>query len=249
MIPGRVSERIRSIVRGSQICLLYILYERRDTPMGSTFVRKMTAVFIALAVLATSGACVFAVSSPTQGAVPDKDSPPGQVQNVDSHGHYREKTLDVSYNAVTDADSYNIYLNDRLVASVIKDTSHTLRCLRTGGKYDITVEAVRDGRAGERSVAVNKTKSRRWFRNTHVKKVKKGKKCATITWKKVKGASGYQIAYSQDGKNWKYKNVKGGKKTKATIKKLSGGKWRFRVRPVKGGYLGLLSAAKSAKIN
>ena len=215
--------------------------------MGNKFMRKMVAVLIAAAMVLTSGIGVFA-GSPTGGKTPGESAAPDQVKNVESWGHYTKKTLDVSYNAVTGADSYNIYLNGKLAASGVKGTYYTLTGLKSGGKYNIEVEAVKEGKAGAKSAVINKTGSKRWFKNTKIKKIKKGKKKAKITWKKVKGATGYQIAYSKDGKNWKYKYVKGGKKTSATVKKLSKGKWKFKVRPVKGNYLGILSSAKSAKI-
>ncbi len=74
-----------------------------------------------------------------------------------------------------------------------------------------------------------------------VKKVKvksKKKKKATVTWKKVSGASGYQIVYSISKKFTKSKTksvtVKGGSKKTKTLKKLKSGKTYYvKVRAYK----------------
>ena len=93
------------------------------------------------------------------------------------------------------------------------------------------------------------------MKNATVKKVKAGKKKATVTWKKVKGATGYQIrySYSKSMSGAKYMTVKGGSKTKATIKKLKKGKRVYvQVRPIKAykghTYIGILGSKKSAKV-
>lgn len=74
-------------------------------------------------------------------------------------------------------------------------------------------------------------------KKTSIKKLKKGKKSITVTWKKVKDVKGYQIKVATD-KKFK-KNVKSayvGKqsKTKATVKKLKAKKKYFvKVRTYK----------------
>lgn len=218
--------------------------------MGKSL-RKVVALLIAMAVFLTSGLAVFAeTSSSSEGGVTPSETTaaPAQVKDVSSHARFKTKTLDVIFTAVPGADSYNIYLNGRLAASGVKGTVTTLAGMTANAMYDITVEAVNSKGAGARSVVVSKTLSKRWFKSTKIKKVKKGKKKVTLRWKKVKGATGYQIEYSKDGKTWNTMFIKGGKKTSATIKKLSKGKWYFKVRPVKGDYLGILSKQKSKKV-
>lgn len=204
--------------------------------MGNKLMKKMVAVFVAVAMILTSGIGVFAAGSPEVGA----------VSNVDSYAHYGNRTMDVFCDPVANANKYDVYLNGALAGSGTTP-SVALSGLTAGACYDIVVVASNSS-SSKASVAVNKTMSKRWFKTMKIKKVKKGKKRATLRWKKVKGATGYQIAYSKDGKTWKYKFIKGGKKTKATIKKLSKGKWYFKIRPVKGNYLGILSGQKSCKV-
>lgn len=57
---------------------------------------------------------------------------------------------------------------------------------------------------------------------TKIKKIKKAKKSLKVTWKKVKGVSGYQIQYSTSSKFKKAKKItiKNAKTTSKTIKKL-----------------------------
>lgn len=61
-------------------------------------------------------------------------------------------------------------------------------------------------------------------------KLKQKKKSATVSWKKVSGATGYQICYSTS-KKWKNKKQKLTQKNKLTVKKLKKKKiYYFRVR-------------------
>ena len=66
----------------------------------------------------------------------------------------------------------------------------------------------------------------------------------TLSWKKVTGAESYSVMYSADGKKWK--TVKS-TKTKATVKKLTGGKkYQFKVKAVSGKYSGGTSSVVKA---
>ena len=81
-------------------------------------------------------------------------------------------------------------------------------------------------------------------------KVKAGKKKATVTYKKTKGATSYQIQYRIKGKKWSKKVTK---KAKLVVKKLKKGKkYQFRVRTItkvngKNVY-GKWTAVKTVKI-
>ena len=84
-----------------------------------------------------------------------------------------------------------------------------------------------------------------------IKKLKAGKKSFTVKWKKVSGASGYQVSYKL-GKKTRYKAVKGAKKVSKKVKKLqSGKKYTVKVRAWKKvngkKYYGKWSKAKKAK--
>lgn len=207
--------------------------------MGKSIMKKMVVFVVAAALVISSGASVFAASSSEVGA----------VKSVNSDIKYTQKTTVITWTAVSDASAYNVYKNGKFVKQV-KGTSFTLTGLKDGETFTIAIAPVaKDGKTvGAKTVVKGKTLSMRWMKNIKIKKAKKGKKKATVTWKKVKGATGYQILYSKDGKTWKTKFVKGGKKTKATIKKLSKGKWYFKVRAVKGNYLGGYSKTKTAKV-
>ena len=207
--------------------------------MGKKFARKMVVFMIAAAMVLSSGIGIFAASSSEVGA----------VSNVNSVEKVGTNSTTITWKAVDGASGYIVYKNGKQVAKV-SGTSYVLKGLKAGETYTISIAAIaKDGTTiGAKTAIKGKTSSMRWMKTVKVKKVKKGKKKATVTWKKVKGATGYQILYSKDGKTWKSKFVKGGKKKKATIKKLSKGKWYVRVRPVKGDYLGALSATKTVKV-
>lgn len=207
--------------------------------MGKKILKKMVVFAVAAALVISSGAGVFAASSSEVGA----------VKSVNSDIQYTKKTVTVTWTKVANASAYNVYKNGKFVAKVT-GTSYTLKGFKDGQTFTLAIAPIaKDGKTvGKRTVVKGKTLTMRWMKNIKIKKAKKGKKKATITWKKVKGATGYQILYSKDGKTWKTKFVKGGKKTKATIKKLSKGKWYFKVRAVKGNYLGGYSKTKTAKV-
>lgn len=206
--------------------------------MGKKFARKMMIFVIAAAMVLSSGIGVFAADS----------SQAGKVSNLNSTEKYGNKTVVITWGKAENATSYNVYKNGKKVATVT-GTSYTLKGLKDGEMYTLTVAAVgKNGKEGTRVAIQNNTQTKRWMKSIKVKKAKKGKKKATFKWKKVKGATGYQIRYSKDGKTWKTKYVKGGKKTKTTIKKLSKGKWYYRIRAVKNGYLGVQSGTNTVKV-
>lgn len=75
-------------------------------------------------------------------------------------------------------------------------------------------------------------------KNATIKKVKAGKKSATVSWKKVSGVTGYQIQYSTSKKftkkTTKKVTIKKNKTVKTTIKKLkSKKKYYVRIRTYK----------------
>lgn len=83
----------------------------------------------------------------------------------------------------------------------------------------------------------------------------KGKKKVKVTWKKQKGASGYQVIYSlkKNMKGAKIKNVIGGAKKTVTLKKLKKGKrYYVQVRPYKTykgkKYIGAVSGRKAVRV-
>ena len=214
--------------------------------MGNKFMSKVLAVFVAAAVMMTSAIGVFAAGSPQEGAKPTT-APTGQAQLTNSYGLYGKGTMDISFTPVSGADSYNIIINGKTVQNVT-GTSITLSGFEKNAFYDIQIQAMAGDKAGAPSALANRTLSKRWFKNITKVKVKKGKKKFTVSWKKVKGASGYMVMYSKDGVNWTQKYIKGGKKQKAVIKKLKKGKYKVAVAAVKGNYLGIRCKYKTVKV-
>ena len=206
--------------------------------MGKHFVRKMVVFMIAAAMILSSGAGVFATSS----------SQVGVVKSVKTVENISKKSVKITWKKAKGAIKYKVYKNGKLVKTVT-GTSCTLTGIKAGSKYTISVAPVaKDGTIGKKTAVKGMTYSKRWMKTITVKKAKPGKKKATIKWKKVKGATGYQVLYSKDKKTWKYKYVKGGSKTSTVIKKLKKGKWYYKVRAVKSGYLGGVCNTRSVKV-
>jgi prefoldin subunit 5 len=86
-----------------------------------------------------------------------------------------------------------------------------------------------------------------------IKSLKKGTQSFTVKWKKVSGASGYQVSYKVSGKKAVKKTVTGGKKTSLKVKNLeSGKKYTVKVRAWKTvngkKYYGKWSNAKKVTV-
>ena len=102
--------------------------------------------------------------------------------------------------------------------------------------------------------AVTKKIPKKKVKKTAIKKLTAKKNAAQITWKKVKGVTGYQLQYSTK-KNFKKSKkllIKNAKQKKAVIKKLaSGKKYYFRIRAFKkdgSRHFSKWSAVKNVKI-
>lgn len=208
--------------------------------MGKSILKKMVVFVVAAALVISSGVGVYAAGPSSQ---------VGAVKSLNSTESYTKRCVTITWAKVSKATKYKVYKNGKLVATV-KGTKYVLKKLKAGEKYTLAIAAVApDGKTiGKKTTIKANSASKRWMKPVKMKKVKAGKKKATVTWKKVSGATGYQILYSKDKKTWKSKFVKGGKKTSTTIKKLSKGKWFFKVRPVKSGYLGVRTVSYSCKV-
>ena len=97
--------------------------------------------------------------------------------------------------------------------------------------------------------------SYRYMSAVPLKTIKADKKKITVTWKKDRKASGYEVRYSlkKNMAGAKTIYVKGGSKTKLTIRGLkSGKKYYVQIRPakVKSGkrYVGILTNVKAARV-
>jgi hypothetical protein len=167
--------------------------------MGVKATRRIIAVITVLVMIITSAVCVFAETS----------SPHGGSKLITTI-HYSAKTMDVEG---TGGIKYK-HLGESKWHTV-DSTGHVLLTGLKQKKYYTVIS--------------NEGTAYRWFYQTHIKKVKGGKKSATVKWKKIKGAKKYVV-----------KAVKGNKtvivnttKTSKKIKGLTKGKWKIYVRVLK----------------
>lgn len=188
--------------------------------------KKMIAIFVAAAMFMTCGIGVFAASSPTMGA----------VTKVSSVGQRSCKKLTVRWKADKKADYYILKVGKRTFN--VTGTKKTVST-KPGYRYKITVTPVYKGVKGKAKSAV-----KRWMKTTKITKTKALKKKVKLTWKKVKGATKYQVHMYKGGK-WVI--VKTVKKNTTTVKVSKKGKYKFQVVPVKGSYVGIKSKTKTGR--
>lgn len=194
--------------------------------MGNKLMHKLIAVFVAAAMILTCSIGVFAAGSPTT----------GKVSNVDSVGKNSCKSLTITWKADKAADKYIVKVGSKEYTAT--GTSLTVS-VKAGSKFAVSVTPVYGNKNGE-TVSGQK----RWMKTTKITKAKSGKKSVKLTWKKVKGATKYQVLMYKNGA-WKV--VKTTKKLSATIKTGKKGSFKFKVKPIKGSYYGVRSAAKTGK--
>lgn len=127
-----------------------------------------------------------------------------------------------------------------------KKTSITLKKLSSNKKYYFKVQAIKGALKGEESSKINATT--RVAAVTGLKAKTKKKTSITLSWKKVTGATGYEV-YRLQGKKWKKAGtVKKGKTTTYTVKKLKKNtSYKFKVRAVKSKNAGDYSKVVTVK--
>lgn len=135
---------------------------------------------------------------------------------------YNGKTQKPSVNKIVDSEGKTI---SGMYTITYPSSSYKV------GSYNVLIK-FKDNYAGS-----YKLKYKILPKSVTFKKIKKDKKAFTATWSRAKAqATGYQIAYSQNGsfKEVKYKKVKGIKKTSAKVSKLKGNKkYYVKVRAYK----------------
>ena len=194
--------------------------------MGNKFMHRILAVFVAAAMILTCSVGVFAASSPTKGT----------VSNVDSVASSNGKTLTITWKVDKAADKYIVKVGSKEYTT----TSTSLKVTtKANSKYTVSVTPVYGTDKGK-TVSGQK----RWMKTTKITKAKSGKKSVKLTWKKVSGATKYQVMMYKNGK-WTV--VKTTKKTSATIKTGKKGSFKFKVKPIKGSYYGIRSKVKTGK--
>lgn len=209
--------------------------------MDKKFVRKMVVFMIAAAMILSSGAGVFAAGS----------SEVGVVKNLNSAENTSKSRVWVTWTKTKGATGYKLYKNGKYYKTVSADkTGAYIRNIKEGTSYTIQIAAIApDGKTiGPKTTVKKLSASKRWMKPVKVYTATPGTGKATIKWKKVSGATGYMIVYSKDKKKWSYKMVTGGSKTSSIVRKLSKGKWFYRVRPIKGEYWGELCTYRTVRV-
>lgn len=169
-------------------------------------------------------------------------------------------SIKASWSKVTGASGYKVeLLNSKgkvVKSATTTSTSYTFKSLSKVTTYKVRVTAYKtiDKKAVYSTVSTTITTSTAPAAAT-LSKVTAGSKSATPTWKKVSGASGYQVMYSTSSKfkSAKTATISKGSSTKTTIKKLTKGKtYYFKVRAYKtvdgNKVYGAWSSVKSVKV-
>jgi len=171
-------------------------------------------------------------------------------------------TIKLSWNKAKDATAYEVYGYDKETKKYVKVTTVTATTatvskiagtkLASGTTYKFYVVATRTVNGVKVSAAKSSVLSAVTTPAKVALTVKAGKKQATLSWKKVTGASGYQV-YKYNATTKKYEKLK---TTSSTIlkdtKQKTGSTVKYKVRAYKKvngtTVFGAFSTAKSAKI-
>ena len=167
----------------------------------------------------------------------------------------KNKKALISFKKIKGAKYYKVFYRKagakKWKVKKVTTNKAVIKNLKSGAMYQFRVAAY-DGNGNRGKYSSVK---RIYIKSVKGIKVNAKKKAAKISWKKVKGASGYQILVStnKNMKNARIINVKGAKRTSYTVKKLKKGKkYYITVRPykTKGNkkHLGFYSAKKAVKI-
>lgn len=168
---------------------------------------------------------------------------------------YYPKTIKLSATSYTyngKAKTPTVTVKDSKGNTLKKDTDYTVKYAsgrKNPGKYTVTV-TFKGKYEGTKKLTFTIKPAK-----AALSKVTAGSKQATVAWKAVSGATGYEVQYSTSSKlrSSKTATVKKGSTKKTTIKKLTKGKkYYFRVRAYKTidgkKVYGAWSSVKSVKI-
>lgn len=158
-------------------------------------------------------------------------------------------TVTLSWKKVTGATQYIVYYSTngkKWSSTKTKKTSVTLKKLSANKKYYFKVQAVKGSLKGDESAKL--TASTAVAAVTSLKAKTKKATSITLSWKKVTGATGYEV-YKQEGKKWKkIGTIKKSKTTTYTVKKLKKNtSYKFKVRAVKSKTAGDFSKVLTVK--
>lgn len=161
--------------------------------------------------------------------LPGKTTSVSATQSTDS--------IKLTWKKVTGADGYRVYQYNSKTGKYEKiktltGTSYTVKKLKAGTTYKFAVKAYSKADGKTLWAASYKTITTATKPATPIVKATAGSKQATISWKKVTGATGY-VVYMQD-EFGDYEKIGTTKNTSYTRKKLTKGEtYYFRVRAYK----------------
>lgn len=191
------------------------------------------------------------------GPVPDPaqaDDVKLSAPSVRTRAVSRKKQMKVTLGTVHGAAWYKVAYRKAGSKSwkTVKTTGNTavIKNMKTGGLYQFRAAAVDSKKKTGKYSKIRY----RFYRSMKGLRFKARKKAIRATWKKTKGASGYQVLISEkkDLKGAKVITVKGKNRKAYTVKGLRKGKrYYIAVRPykTKGGkrYIGIRSKIKAVK--
>ena len=197
--------------------------------MGKKSMSRLLAVMVALVMIFTCSASVFAAGTASPKA--------GKVTSVATEGKSGGKSFTVSWKKTGNADYYIVKWGSK--TKKVTGTSTTIKT-SVGTRYTITVTPyLKNGKKG-----TAKSATKRWAKATTITSASKDKKGKiTLKWKKAKNATKYYIYMYKNSKWTKVATATGTSKT-VTCKK---GSHKFKVVPVRGQYIGIRSGAKTGK--
>lgn len=265
LVPGKVGGLKVSSVKSSAIVLTwnkvngaakYEVQYSADGKKWTTVTTKTNSITITklsgtktyqFKVRAVSGANKYGAFS----SVVKSTVLPGKVTGLKA-SKIKKDSLKLSWKKVSDATKYEVYMSTDgkkwTKVATTTETSVTVKNSKTfkiaaGKKYQVKVRAVSKlKKNGEYSAVLKTGTQTNAVKNVKLKSSKS--KQVNVTWSKATGAKQYIVQYTTD-KNFK-KNVKSTTvtSTKATLKKLSGGK-KLYVKVIAVNAYGVKSSASS----
>lgn len=161
--------------------------------------------------------------------------------DITTISHFNYGKMDIYFSKVPGAQNYRVMYRKAGAknwnyAWTKGQTHFTLTNLKKNGLYEFMFAAYKKNANGEWERGDYSQTSYRYYRKANIKKVKAGKKSASVKWTRDKAAIGYELFYATNPEmtNRKKIYIKGNKKTSATIKGLKKGKkYYIRVRSIK----------------
>ena len=139
----------------------------------------------------------------------------------------------------------NLNLPDILIAHD-KHTSYTIKNRKTATYFEIGYTGDKVCKICGKIISTGKTTAKKSISTPNVKK---GKKKITVKYKKIAGATGFEVRYKKAGGKWSVKKYKGNKNCNKVIKKLkSATKYTVQLRVVSGKKYSNWSKSKIVKV-